>query len=141
MSIKHIESIFFSADYNTRRMNGMRISTQTVIDNSSRNIPRNVSVDKVEKSNEAVIDKEYQLKDQVEYSKEKLSQAVDSLNEFLDISYKSSKFILHEGLDRYYIQLVDKETEEVIKEIPPKKLLDAFYEMQKLVGMIVDEKI
>lgn len=119
----------------------MRISTQTVIDNSSRNIPRNVSVDKVEKSNEAVIDKEYQLKDQVEYSKEKLSQAVDSLNEFLDISYKSSKFILHEGLDRYYIQLVDKETEEVIKEIPPKKLLDAFYEMQKLVGMIVDEKI
>jgi flagellar protein FlaG len=29
----------------------------------------------------------------------------------------------------------------VIREIPPKKLLDAFYSMQKFLGMIVDEKI
>ena len=40
-----------------------------------------------------------------------------------------------------FLQLVDTQTEEVVKEIPPKKLLDAFYEMQKLLGMIVDEKI
>ena len=34
-----------------------------------------------------------------------------------------------------------KETDEVIKEIPPERLLNAFYEMEKLAGMIVDEKI
>jgi len=74
-------------------------------------------------------------------SKEKLQQAVDSVNEFLQMNHSESKFVLHEGLDRYFVQVVDTETEEVVKEIPPKKLLDAFYEMQKLVGMIVDEKI
>jgi len=74
-------------------------------------------------------------------SKEKLQQAVDSVNEFLQMNYSESKFVLHEGLDRYFVQVVDTETEEVVKEIPPKKLLDAFYEMQKLVGMIIDEKI
>ena len=73
--------------------------------------------------------------------KEKLQQAVDSVNEFLQLNHSASKFVFHEGLDRYFVQVVDTETEEVVKEIPPKKLLDAFYEMQKLVGMIVDEKI
>lgn len=74
-------------------------------------------------------------------SKEKLQQAVDSVNEFFDVDKKSSKFVLHDGLGKYYVRLVDEETEEVIKEIPPERLLDAFYEMQKLAGMIVDEKI
>ncbi|MFJ7649034.1 flagellar protein FlaG [Lysinibacillus sp. NPDC097279] len=70
-----------------------------------------------------------------------LQQAVTTVNEFLEVDHRQSKFILHEGLEKYYIRLVDSDTEEVIKEIPPEKLLDAFYEMQKLVGMIVDEKI
>lgn len=73
--------------------------------------------------------------------KEKVQEAVESINDFLDIQKKSSKFIFHDGLDKYYVRLVDSETEEVIKEIPPEKLLNAFYEMQKLAGMIVDEKI
>lgn len=74
-------------------------------------------------------------------TKEKLQKAVDSINEFFQVDHKASKFVLHDGLDRYYVRLVDTDTDEVIKEIPPERLLDAFYEMQKLAGMIVDEKI
>lgn len=118
----------------------MRILPQTVIDNSSGNMPQNISIDNISKDIEIVTEQE-KNNNQFELNKEKLNQAVDSLNEFLHISYKTSKFVLHEGLDQYYVQLIDQETEEVIKEIPPKKLLDAFYEMQKLVGMIVDKKI
>lgn len=76
-----------------------------------------------------------------EVTKENLQQAVETVNEFLQINHSSSKFVLHEGLEQYFVQVVDAKTEEVVKEIPPKKLLDAFYEMQKLLGMIVDEKI
>lgn len=76
-----------------------------------------------------------------EISKEKLQHVVDTVNEFLQINHNASKFVLHDGLDRYFVQVVDTQTEEVVKEIPPKKLLDAYYEMQKLLGMIVDEKI
>ncbi|WP_374967610.1 flagellar protein FlaG [Lysinibacillus sp. RS5] len=84
---------------------------------------------------------EKQIIDEQEITKEKLHQAVETVNEFLQINHSSSKFVLHEGLDRYFVQVVDAQTEEVVKEIPPRKLLDAFYEMQKLLGMIVDEKI
>ena len=77
-------------------------------------------------------------------NKEKLQHAVESLNEFMEDHMPkptSSKFRFHEGLERYYVQVVDPNTDEVIKEVPPEKLLNAFYEMQKMVGMIVDEKI
>lgn len=64
--------------------------------------------------------------------------AVNKLNEFMEYSQKNSKFVFHKELDRYYVEVVDAKTQEVIKEIPPKELLDAYYEMQKLVGKMFD---
>lgn len=79
--------------------------------------------------------------DNSEETKAKVQEAVTKMNEMLDVNNSASKFMYHEGLERYYVTVVNRQTEEVIKEIPPKKLLDAFYEMQKMLGMIVDEKI
>lgn len=73
--------------------------------------------------------------------KEKLEPAMEAVNELLNTTNKAAKFVLHEGLDKYFVRLVDAKTEEVIKEIPPESLLNAFYELQKMAGMIVDEKI
>lgn len=73
--------------------------------------------------------------------KGKLEEIVNKMNEMLEITNNTSKFMFHDGLERYYITVVNRDTDEVVKEIPPKKLLDAFYEMQKMLGMIVDEKI
>lgn len=64
--------------------------------------------------------------------------AVNKMNEFMEHTQRNSKFIFHSDLERYYVELVDAETQKVVKEIPPKELLDAYYEMQKLVGKIFD---
>lgn len=64
--------------------------------------------------------------------------AVNKLNEFMEYSQKNSKFIFHKDLERYYVEVVDSQSQEVIKEVPPKALLDAYYEMQKLAGKIFD---
>ncbi|QPQ37267.1 flagellar protein FlaG [Lysinibacillus sp. JNUCC-52] len=93
------------------------------------------------KSQSVVQSRELPTAEDQEISKDKLQNAVDTVNEFLQVNHNASKFVLHDGLDRYFVQVVNTQTEEVVKEIPPKKLLDAFYEMQKLLGMIVDEKI
>ena len=81
-----------------------------------------------------------QLKN-LDETKTKVQEAVNKMNEMLDVNNSTSKFLFHEGLERYYVTVVNRDTEEVVKEIPPKKLLDAFYEMQKMLGMVVDEKI
>jgi len=75
------------------------------------------------------------------FPKDKVQKAVDALNEFMTLQNHNSKFVMHEGLERYFVQVVDSKTDEVIREVPPRKLLDAFYSMQKFLGMIVDEKI
>lgn len=93
------------------------------------------------KSQSVVQTRELPTAEDQEISKDKLQNAVDTVNEFLQVNHNASKFVLHDGLDRYFVQVVNTQTEEIVKEIPPKKLLDAFYEMQKLLGMIVDEKI
>ncbi|KGR76467.1 flagellar protein FlaG [Ureibacillus sinduriensis] len=122
----------------------MRISSQNVVESSTlTNAVQGSSKGMIEKQDSQDITSQVneQSTEKLDITEEKLKQAVDSLNEFMEINHNSSKFVYHEGLDRYFVQVVNKDTEEVIKEIPPKKLLDAFYEMQKMVGMIVDEKI
>lgn len=64
--------------------------------------------------------------------------AVNKLNEFMEHTQRNSKFIFHGELERYYVEVIDAQTQEVVKEIPPKELLDAYYEMQKLAGKIFD---
>jgi flagellar protein FlaG len=74
-------------------------------------------------------------------SKEKLEEVVNGLNEFLQPSHTSVKFALHDELNEYYVQVIDEKTNEVIREIPPKKLLDVYAAMMEFVGLLVDRKI
>jgi hypothetical protein len=37
--------------------------------------------------------------------------------------------------------VIDSETSEVIKEIPPEKILDMIAKIEKMIGLIIDEKI
>ncbi len=112
--------------------------TSTKAMNVQENMTPNVSIGI---NSLSVVENTSNVGEEQEISKDELQQAVDVVNEFLGINYSSSKFVYHQGLERYYVTIVNRHTDEVIKEIPPKKLLDAFYEMQKMVGMIVDEKI
>lgn len=78
--------------------------------------------------------------------KEKLStdeaqQIVNGLNEFLKPKYTSLKFKLHEDLDRYYVEVIDRDTKEVIREIPEKDLLDMYVKMTEFLGLFIDEKL
>ncbi|MBT2717584.1 flagellar protein FlaG [Bacillus sp. ISL-57] len=74
-------------------------------------------------------------------TKEKVQEAVDSLNTFLNPTHTAVRFEYHEKLNEYYVKVVDDVTDETIREIPPKKLLDFYAAMTEFVGIMVDEKI
>ncbi|MFB4165230.1 flagellar protein FlaG [Alteribacillus sp. JSM 102045] len=48
---------------------------------------------------------------------------------------------MHEDLDRIYVQVLERETEEVVREIPPEKFLDMVASMLEQVGILVDEQV
>lgn len=75
------------------------------------------------------------------FPKEKMEGVVEGLNKFLEHSNTALKFQYHEKLKEYYVTLVDEKTNEVVREIPPKKMLDFYAAMNEFLGLIVDKKI
>jgi flagellar protein FlaG len=78
---------------------------------------------------------------QVKPTKEQLEKVIDAMNDMLKPAHTTSKFVLHEKLNDYYVQIVDEVTQEVVKEIPNKKFLDMYAEMIDFMGIFVDKKI
>ncbi|NHC42271.1 flagellar protein FlaG [Bacillus sp. MM2020_1] len=76
-----------------------------------------------------------------QHSKEKTEKVINSMNEFLKASNTHLKFQFHDELKEYYVTLVDDTTDEVVKEIPSKKLLDMYAAMTDYLGLLVDKKV
>ncbi|WP_342538859.1 flagellar protein FlaG [Sporosarcina sp. FSL K6-1540] len=72
---------------------------------------------------------------------DKAKQMTDSMNTFLESANTQLRFKFHEKLNEYYVTIVDSTTDEVIREIPSKKLLDIHAAMREFVGLLVDRKI
>lgn len=69
---------------------------------------------------------------------EQIKKAVEKMNKNMNNS--EAIFGIHEGTNRVTIKIVDKETKEVIKELPPEKTLDMIAKAWELAGIMVDEK-
>jgi len=46
----------------------------------------------------------------------------------------------HEATNRIVVKVVDRDTDEIIREIPPEQILRATEKMLELVGVLFDEK-
>ncbi|TQR17645.1 flagellar protein FlaG [Psychrobacillus soli] len=72
---------------------------------------------------------------------EKAKKMTDSMNKFLETTNTELRFKYHEELNTYYVTLIDSKTDEVVREIPSKKMLDMYAAMQDFMGLFVDKKI
>jgi len=76
-----------------------------------------------------------------EGSREELEKAVNGLNKWVQQTQSTHlKFYLHDKLNEYYVEVVDDQSKEVIRQIPSKKILDFTAKMQEMIGLLVDEK-
>lgn len=73
-----------------------------------------------------------------EPSQDQLRKAIEDLNK--KMSNSEVAFGFHEGTNRVMIRIVDKETKEIIKELPPEKTLDLIAKAWELAGIMVDER-
>ena len=69
---------------------------------------------------------------------ENIKKAVENLNK--SMKNTSAIYGIHDGTNRVTIKIVDKQTKEVIKELPPEKTLDMISKVWEMAGMLVDEK-
>ncbi|SFD96843.1 flagellar protein FlaG [Lentibacillus persicus] len=92
-----------------------------------------------EKSAESSSNTDQQKKKNMD--KDQIETIVAQLNDFMEPTRTSLKFELHDKLNDYYVKVIDRDTEEVIREIPPEKMLDMHAAMEEFAGFLIDEKI
>jgi flagellar protein FlaG len=50
-------------------------------------------------------------------------------------------FGIHDETNRVTIKIIDKDSKEIIKEIPPEKTLEMIAKIWEIAGLLVDEKL
>ena len=117
------------------------VGSQTIIQ-SKMQLQQDIKVDRsATKENQQKDTTNVKIEKYGKAQREAVEEAVDNLNQFLEPSRRNLKFELHDKLDKYYVSVIDQATDEVIKEIPPKKILDMYAAMAEFMGLLVDEKI
>ena len=73
-------------------------------------------------------------------SDETMKQTISDINKRLTNNTECI-FGVHDKTNRVMIQIRDKDTKELIKEVPPEKTLDMIAKAWELAGILVDEKL
>lgn len=73
-------------------------------------------------------------------SDETVKQTISDINKRLT-NNTECVFGIHDQTNRVMIRIVDRDTKEVIKELPPEKTLDMIAKAWELAGILVDEKL
>lgn len=73
-------------------------------------------------------------------SEKDLIKSIEKANNALNLRYTSLEFSIHEKTKEIMVKVIDRDSGELIREIPPEKILDAVAHMWEIAGIIVDEK-
>lgn len=74
------------------------------------------------------------------FSKKQVDDAIEQANTEMKKLETNLRFSIHEKTKRILVKIVDSHTEEVIREIPPEKLLDMCAFMMEKAGLLVDRR-
>ena len=73
-------------------------------------------------------------------SEKQIQEAVDSTNREFEKLQTNLRFSVHKQTKQIMVKIIDSNAQEVIKELPPEKLLDMVASMMERAGLIVDRR-
>ncbi len=73
-------------------------------------------------------------------SEEQLIRAIDRAIHAMQGKSTSLEFSVHDQTNQIMVKVLDKDTGEVIREIPPEKSLDFVAKLMEMAGILVDER-
>ncbi len=71
---------------------------------------------------------------------EEVQKDLEQFNDALQAFDKALEFRLHKDSERWMVEVRDLEKDEIIKEMPPERVLNVIAQIQAMIGLIVDEK-
>jgi flagellar protein FlaG len=84
--------------------------------------------------------KENEKKNEEKMTKEKLQDLTQKLNKEMEPLNPDIKFSFNEKIDNFVVNVVDKNTDKIIRKIPSDEALKIMEKMRELVGALFDKK-
>jgi len=123
------------------RVEGQRTATDYAVSNLNQEQSKIVN-DKERSTNQTKISVD-EVKKQPK--KEEIKVATSIMNEVMKMSNHHLQFRLHEDSGRIQVKVIDSESQKVIREIPPEKILECSAMiknlMEEMAGILLDEVI
>lgn len=79
-------------------------------------------------------------KSQLSISDEAIVKAIEKANKAINGVGKRFEYSVHKKTGEILVKVINQDTNEVIREIPPEKLLDLVAKLQEICGVIIDER-
>lgn len=76
----------------------------------------------------------------LENNEKKLLETIEKASGKIEVENKGLEFAIHKGTNQIMVRVINQDTHEVIKELPPEKILDMVAKMVELSGIFIDEK-
>lgn len=128
-------------------VDSLKNAVQTGNLSSGSNYTEGVSTEKIKKASQASYqDKDIRDSDEKSEGAESFNtvyfdKVIEAANKKIFGTDRQLSYSYHKATHSVLIRVIDSNTKEVLKEIPPEKTLDAVAKMWELAGIIIDKKI
>lgn len=75
------------------------------------------------------------------YTEDELIRNIEAANEKFIAYDRKLEFSIHEKTKQIMVKIIDVNTDETIREIPPEKILDMVAYICEAAGLLVDERV
>lgn len=80
------------------------------------------------------------LEKQTAATQENVDQAVQQMNDMLQTLSQKLEFSVDKDTDAFVVKVVDKDTKELIRQIPSEEMLELAKALDKLQGLLIKDK-
>ncbi|HOQ17435.1 MAG TPA: flagellar protein FlaG [Defluviitaleaceae bacterium] len=91
-------------------------------------------------NNQVVDQKQKSTDSNLTIAEKTVIEAIERANKKLSGVFAEFEFSIHEKTKQISIKVINKETKEIIREIPPEQVLDMVAHLWEMAGIILDEK-
>lgn len=108
-------------------------------------LPKNTVAPSNEIKIHTVDDSNLLVNENLQTKKQKISlneikDAINQMNKTTRVFNRSLHYKLHEASKRWQVQVIDTVTGKVLREIPPKEILDIVAQFKDVSGILVDKR-
>ena len=118
---------------------GINLPTKAVAEKiveGDKPIPNNT----LEETSEKISQIGETVRENIKINREVLEKGIEEINQNIRIFNTKLSFYIDEPTGRTVIKISDRETDEVIREVPPVEFLKIAAKLSDILGVIIDQK-